>query len=161
MGIVAISHACSHLQNAAKARLGLTSLPSNRWNLNLALALHRAGFVSSVTRAGPRPPPPEALYTFEWEPVTNANVATRRLWLGLKYWNEEPVMKRLIAVSKPTRRITMSLTDLGRVVRGFHTRSVEGLNLGECLFVNTDLGMLEAREAIERRVGGVVLCRVS
>ncbi len=161
MGIQGIANACSHLQNASRARLGLTSVPNNKYNLHLALALHRAGFISSVTRAGPRPPPPEALLTFETEPVTTANVADRRLWLGLKYWNNEPVMKNIQPVSRPSRLITADLQDLQRIMRGFPAGYVKGLNLGESLFVSTSKGILDVREAVARRVGGLVLCRVS
>ncbi len=161
MGIQNIVYACSHLQNASRARLGLTSLPNNKYNLNLALALHRQGFISSVTRAGPTPPPQESLLAFEPEPVTAANVATRRLWLGLKYWNNEPVMRNLKSVSKPSRLVTLQLRDLERVARGFSAGYVKGLNLGECLFLSTDRGVLEVREALEKKSGGVILCRVS
>lgn len=161
MGIQGIAHACSHLQNASRARLGLTSVPNNKYNLHLALALHRAGFISSVTRAGPRPPPPEALLTFETEPVTTANVADRRLWLGLKYWNNAPVMRNIQPVSRPSRLITADLQDLQRIMRGFPAGYVKGLNLGESLFVSTSKGILDVREAVARRVGGLVLCRVS
>ena len=161
MGIQQIVHACSHLQNASKARLGLTSLPNHQYNLRLALALHRAGYISSVTRGGPRPPPPEALLSAETEPVTSANVASRRLWLGLKYWDNEPVMKRVQAVSKPSRSITLPLDSLERIARGFPAGYVKGLTLGESLFLSTDRGVLEIREAIAKKVGGLVLCRVS
>jgi small subunit ribosomal protein S8 len=161
MGIRSITNTCSHLQNASRARLGLTSIPSNQYNLRLALALHRAGFISSVTRAGPHPPPPEALLTFETEPVTSANVATRRLWLGLKYWKNEPVMRNVTAVSRPRRLINARLPELERVTRGFPSGYVKGLNLGESLFLSTPLGILEIREAVERKTGGLVLCRVS
>jgi len=161
MGIASIANACAHLQNASRARLGLTSLPNNKYNLHLALALHRAGFISSVTRAGPHPPPPELLATFEAEPVTSANVATRRLWLGLKYWNNEPVLRNMQAVSKPSRLITATVPELNRIARGFPAGYVKGLNLGECLFLSTDRGVLEVREALQRKVGGLVLCRVS
>ncbi|KAK3694533.1 ribosomal protein S8 [Podospora appendiculata] len=161
MGVNSVTNACAHLQNASRARLGLTSLPNNKYNLRLALALHRAGFVNSVTRAGPHPPPPETLLTFEPEPVTNMNVATRRLWLGLKYWNNEPVMRKVTPVSKPSRLVTATLDELSRVSRGFPAGHLKGLNLGECMFLSTDRGVLEVREALERKVGGLVLCRVS
>ncbi len=138
MGIQSIVHTCSHLQNATRARLGLTSIPNQKYNLALALALHRAGFISSVTRAGPTPPPPEALLSLETEPVTRANVATRRLWLGLKYWNNEPVMRNLHPVSRPSKHVTLKLDDLERVPRGFPAGHVKGLNLGESLFLSTD-----------------------
>jgi small subunit ribosomal protein S8 len=157
MGIQHITNMCSHLQNASRAQLGLTSIPNNKYNLNLALALHRAGFLSSVTRGGPHPPDPSV----PPEPVTNANVATRRLWLGLKYWNNKPVMRQLKTLSKPSRVLTASLSDLELVSRGREAGYVKGLNLGECLFLSTDRGILEIREALEKKVGGVVLCRVS
>ncbi len=161
MGIHSVCNACAHLQNATRARLGLTSLPNTKYNLALALAMHRQGLVSSVTRAGPHPPPPEQLATFEAEPVTTANVATRRLWVGLKYWNNEPVMRNIKSISKPKRWVTASIPELKRVARGFEAGQLKGLNLGETMFLSTDRGVLEVREALEKNVGGLVLCRVS
>ncbi|PKS08669.1 hypothetical protein jhhlp_004722 [Lomentospora prolificans] len=161
MGIHTIVNTCSHLQNASRARLGLTSIPNTKYNLLLSLALHRAGYISSVTRGGPSPPDPETAETQAPEPVTHANVATRRLWLGLKYWDGKPVMSNLKSVSKPKRLVTMNLRGLERVVRGLPSQQFPGLTIGESLFVSTDLGVLEAREAIERHRGGLLLCRVS
>ncbi|KAL1879305.1 hypothetical protein Daus18300_001886 [Diaporthe australafricana] len=161
MGIISITNACAHLQNASRARLGLTSLPNTKYNLQFSLALHRSGLISSVTRAGPTPPPPESLLTFEPEPVTSANVATRRLWLGLKYTGDQPVMRNLKSISKPKRSITLKLQGLRRVARGFESGYVDGLKMGECMFVATDKGVLEIREALEKEIGGLVLARVS
>ncbi|KAL1879958.1 hypothetical protein VTK73DRAFT_6538 [Phialemonium thermophilum] len=161
MGIHSIVNACSHIQNASRVRLGLTSIPNTKYNLKLALAMHRSGFLSSVTLGGPHPPPPEALLASETEPVTSANVATRRLWLGLKYWNDQPVIRRIEAVSRPSRLVTSNLQDLSRIARGFPAGYVKGLTLGECLYLSTDRGVLECREALERKVGGLVLCRVA
>jgi len=160
MGIRHIVDTCSHLQNASKARLGLTSIPNLKYNLNLALALHRAGFISSVTRAGPAPPPVDQLLTYEEEPVTTANVATRRLWLGLKYWNNEPVMRRVRPVSKPSRLVALQVPALERISRGRDAENIKGLELGECLFLTTPAGVLEVREALAKHLGGVLLCRV-
>lgn len=161
MGIANVTNACAHLQNASRARLGLTSLPNRKYNLLFSLALHRSGLVSSVTRAGPSPPRPEQLLTFEAEPVTTANVSSRRLWLGLKYINNEPVMRNVRAISSATRPINMQLRALQRIARGFESGYVDGLKMGECMFISTSLGVLEIREAIEKKVGGLVLCRVS
>jgi small subunit ribosomal protein S8 len=161
MGINSVVNACTHIQNATRARLGLTSVPNTKYNLLLVTAMHKAGLLSSVTRGGPRPPPPEALLTTETEPTTSANVATRRLWLGLKYWNNEPVLRNVEPVSKPSRLVTADLQTLSRVTRGFPVGQLKGLNLGETMFLTTDRGVLEAREALKRKVGGLVLCRVS
>ncbi|KAK5139335.1 hypothetical protein LTR04_003665, partial [Oleoguttula sp. CCFEE 6159] len=163
MSLVSLAHVCSHLQNASKARLGLTSIPSTNLHLTLAHALQKQGFLSSVTRAGPTPPAPEMIADPSSSPeaeVTQANIASRRLWLGLKYWNNEPVLRKMWMVSKPTKRIWLNHHDLGVIVRGREAGYVKGMtNPGECLFVSTDRGVLEARECVERRIGGMMLCR--
>ncbi len=64
-------------------------------------------------------------------------------------------------VSKPTKRIWMDSDALGKIIRGKGAGDVKGLTSpGECLFVTTDRGIMEARECVERRVGGMLLCRV-
>ncbi|AEO70539.1 6e1802dd-b7d9-47e4-b8a9-b05fdb999117 [Thermothielavioides terrestris] len=162
MGINGLINAAIHLQNASRARLGLTSLPNNKYNLRLALALQRAGLISSVTRGGPRPPAPEALLSAaEEEPVTHANVATRRLWIGLKYWDNEPVLKDVKPVSKPSRLVGVRLHELQVLARGFPVGMLKPMKLGELMFLSTDRGVLELQEALARRVGGIALCRVS
>ncbi|KAK0344389.1 p-nitrophenyl phosphatase [Friedmanniomyces endolithicus] len=50
--------------------------------------------------------------------VTRANRASRRLWLGLKYWDGSPVLSKARMVSKPTKRYWLDAWDLGKVVRG-------------------------------------------
>jgi small subunit ribosomal protein S8 len=65
------------------------------------------------------------------------------------------------AVSKPSRLVTADLNQMGRIARGFEAGMHQGLNMGECMFLSTDRGVLELREALERKVGGLVLCRVS
>lgn len=64
-------------------------------------------------------------------------------------------------LSKPTKRIWMDVEGLGRVVRGGNAGEIKGLKrVGECIFVSTDRGIMEARECVERKVGGMALCRV-
>lgn len=174
MGIVSICNVCSHLQNASRARLGFTSIPNNKYNLAFAVALHRAGLINGIVRGGPYPPPmssmgavsrPEAGHVFDVEPVTHANVASRRLWLGLKYWKDEPVLRSLTPLSKPSRLVTVSADQLKLTVVGKDSRwrriGVKGLSMGELMFLSTDRGILEAREAIEKEVGGLLLAKAS
>ncbi|KAI0011913.1 ribosomal protein S8 [Xylariaceae sp. FL0662B] len=160
MGGINIINMCSHLQNASRARLGLTSVPHSKYNLAVALALHRAGFLEFVTRGGVRPPDPATLSTYEPPPLTNANVARQRLWVGLKYSGGQPVLRSITPVSTPSRWVTASLNDLRRLCRGFDASYQRGLNIGECMIVGTDRGTLESREAVDRKVGGLLLCRV-
>jgi len=169
MSLVHLANICSHLQNASKARLGLTSIPDSKFHLMLMIALQSSGFVSTVVRGGPTPPPAHQLLSHpssntegaEIEPVTRKNIASRRLWLGLKYWNSEPVLDRMELVSKPTRRIWMDVEGMRKLVLGKPSGYVKGLTRpGECLYVSTDRGILEARECVERKIGGMLLCKV-
>lgn len=169
MSMEKLANVCSHLSNASKARLGLTSIPNSKLHLRLALQLQNSGFISTVVRGGPEPPPPHHLLSHpssntpghEIEPVTRENIASRRLWLGLKYWNSQPVMEKIELVSKPTRRIWMDVEGLRALVLGRKSGYVNGLTRpGECMYVSTDKGIFEARECVERKLGGQLLCRV-
>ncbi|KAH0538252.1 hypothetical protein FGG08_005123 [Glutinoglossum americanum] len=156
MSLVSLSHLCSHLQNASRARLTTTQTPYTALHLSLLLHLQRSGFLSSLTLGTPRTPHDPA-------PVTQSNVSSRRLWVGLKYYpvTNEPLITKVSMVSKPTKRIWMGADGFGRLVRGGDEGCVRGLrNPGECLFVSTDRGVMEIREAARRKIGGMVLCRV-
>jgi ribosomal protein S8 len=173
MSLSNIAHLCSHLNNVNKARLALASVPNTKLHLKLCLAFLNQGVVSSVVRGGKSAPPPHILLGHptlnddktvdipSTEPVTQSNVASRRLWLGLKYWQNEPVMGKLAPVSKPKRKITLDIPGIRRVHRGVRSDLVEGLRSpGELLFMLTDRGLLESRQCLERNVGGMVLCRM-
>lgn len=169
MSLSNLANVCSHLNNATKARLGLTSIPSTKLHTKLCLAMQKDGYFSSVVRGGPSPPPAHILLghpdpisqILETEPVTQANVASRRLWLGLKYWESNPVLGKLSTVSKPKRKINLDVPGLRKVIRGEKSDMVQGLRQpGESLYLATDRGFMEARECVEKNVGGLVLCRV-
>lgn len=101
---------------------------------------------------------PDEAYT----PTTPDNVATRRLWLGLKYRDAEPVLRNMHIISKPSRKIWMGSSELQELVHGrMGKEMVKGLVPGEICFVGTDRGVMEIRDAIKRRIGGEVLLRVS
>ena len=111
------------------------------------------------------PPLPE--YSDPWDLeteglVTQSNRASRRLWLGLKYWEGMPVLRKARMLSKPTKRISLTTRELGHLVRGNRAGEVKPLTrVGEIVVVRTEkLGVLEVRECVERRVGGMVLCRI-
>ncbi|KAL8714614.1 MAG: hypothetical protein Q9220_001562 [cf. Caloplaca sp. 1 TL-2023] len=185
MSLVTLSHCCSHLQNASKARLGLTSIPSTTLLHTLMLQLQRSGFISSVTVGGPEPPPPSHLNPIldpskapeeersqsnppsnnadiSESTITQANISSRRIWVGLKYWNNEPVLQKMGMVSKPKRRVWMGFREIEALAKGDRSGYVKGLRgVGESMYVTTDRGLLEVRECVEKRTGGMLLCRVN
>ncbi|KAI1821119.1 ribosomal protein S8 [Xylaria intraflava] len=160
MPIANVVNMASHLQNASRARLGMTSVPFLKYNVRAALALHRAGYIAFLTRGGVQPPDPATISTFEPELMTFGNISKQRLWIGLKYHENEPVMRTITPISKPSRAVTANLPALEKLVRGFDASYQKGLSIGESIIVNTDRGTLEIREAVARKVGGMLLCRV-
>lgn len=170
MSLSNVANVTSHLRNASKARLAITSIPLTKVHFKLALAMRNAGFFSAVVPGGGAPPPNHHFLSYPsvndvHEPIeyiTRQNVASRRIWLGLKYWESQPVLHQISSVSKPKRKINLNLAQLRQVLRGDRGGQVDGLRTpGECIFLLTDQGLLEAREAVEKKVGGLALCRVS
>lgn len=189
MSLVLLANVCSHLQNASAARLGLTSVPSTTMIHTILLALQTSGYVGSITIGGPQPPAPgklaPVLDPFQHQnesshsitprddpkssspppspsPITQENVASRRLWVGMKYYRNEPVLRKIGLVSKPTRRIWLKAVELEALARGDQRSYVPGLRgVGESLYVTTDRGVMEIRECVERRIGGMLMCRVN
>lgn len=95
--------------------------------------------------------------------VTQANRSSRRLWLGMKYWDGLPVLRKARMISKPTKRFYLSAREIGDLCRGRGAakNQVRGLvQVGEIMAVVTERGVLEARECVERGLGGLVLCRI-
>ncbi|KAM4058020.1 ribosomal protein [Hirsutella rhossiliensis] len=162
--ILNVANMCSHLQNVSKARLGITSVKNTKYNLRLALAMHRSGFFSAVYRGGKSPPTMEQMVSEPPEVLTTANVAQSRLWLCMKYWDGRPVLSKATTVSTPSRIMTATIKELDKLARGRQTKVsggvVRGLNMGECMFLGTSNGVLEVREALDRKVGGILICRV-
>lgn len=92
--------------------------------------------------------------------ITQKNRASRRLWLGLKYWNGEPVLRKARMISKPTKRIWLDRQRLGYIVRGKQAGEVKGLTqIGEVMAISTDRGIMDVRECVERQIGGQPLAR--
>jgi len=152
-----LHHVCSHIQNASKARQAITSIPITRLNLRLALAMKTAGFLSTVHPGTFAGPDPEGVIN----PVTPANVAARRLWLGLKYVDDQQVITKCQQLSRSNRRVYLNVREIEDMIKGRRAQTIAGLGMGECMFLNTSWGVFEARDAVRRNVGGEALCRVS
>src|ERR1700712_3109344 len=95
MSLVNLAHVCSHLQNASKARLGLTSIPMSNLHLSLSLSLQKQGFVSTVQVAGPSPPPldPFRNPSPEWREQLEEQLKDEP-WLAFSYNEKDHVRRR-------------------------------------------------------------------
>ena len=155
MSLVKLAHTCAHLQNCIRVRLTLTSIPYTKLQLQFAYNLYKQGFISSLQKGSTKGPDQE------YVEVTPDNISTRRLWLGLKYSNNKPVMSKLQLISKPSVRIVLSNEDLKKLCSGTMVRNVKPLQPGELILVKTEDELFDLNEAVSKTLGGEVLCRVS
>jgi ribosomal protein S8 len=116
--------------------------------------LLRSGFVSNLTRGTIEAPSPSAFLT--------ANDAQKRIWADLKYRNDLPVLHHMDIISKPSKNVFMDLSEIRRLCTGRRAQNVSPLAMGEIIIIRTkdkEHEWLEAREAVQMKLAGEVICR--
>jgi small subunit ribosomal protein S8 len=124
-----ISDMLTRIRNAQTARKPSVSLPSSKQKLAVAKVLEQEGYLSSV----------------ETEKVDGKDTLT----LGLKYYQDQPVIERIQRVSRPGLRVFKRVDELP-VVQG-------GLGVA---IVSTSQGVMTNAQAKAQGHGGEVLCIV-
>jgi small subunit ribosomal protein S8 len=69
--------------------------------------------------------------------------------IELKYYDGQPVIREIVRVSRPGRRVYASVKNIPRVMNGL------GVSI-----ISTPKGVMSDAEARDQNVGGEVLCRV-
>lgn len=114
------------LQNASKVKKESVSMPYSRMKLSIAEILRKEGYVKEVD-----------------------TTKTGALSVALLYKSGRPVITGAKRISKPSRRMYMSVHDIQPVKRG------RGL-----LLLSTPAGILSGKDAREKRVGGEALFEI-
>ncbi|KAJ7201674.1 mitochondrial ribosomal protein subunit S8 [Mycena pura] len=147
---------CARIQNAYRARHQKIAVNHSTQNLGILSILLRSGFISNVTRGTIAAPSPAAFLT------DTASDAQKRIWAELKYRNDLPALHHMEVISKPSKRVFMELAELRRLCTGRRAQNVKPLGLGEIIVVRThdaENEWLEAREAVQMKLAGEVICR--
>jgi small subunit ribosomal protein S8 len=124
-----ISDMLTRIRNAQTARKPSVTLPSSKQKLAVAKVLEQEGYLSSV--------------------ATDNVEGKETLTLGLKYYQDQPVIERIERVSRPGLRIFKRADQLP-VVQG-------GLGVA---IVSTSQGVMTNVQAKAKGHGGEVLCIV-
>jgi small subunit ribosomal protein S8 len=125
-----IADMLTRIRNGQTARQPSVQVPASKRKLAIAKVLEQEGYLGSVT------------------PEKNAD-GKDVLTLGLKYYQDKPVIERLERVSRPGLRIYKRVDQLP-VVQG---------GLG-CAIVSTSRGVMTNTQARAEGHGGEVLCIV-
>ena len=124
-----ISDMLTRIRNAQTARKPSVTLPSSKQKLAVAKVLEQEGYLSSV--------------------ATENVDGKETLTLGLKYYQDQPVIERIERVSRPGLRVFKGVDELP-VVQG-------GLGVA---IVSTSQGVMTNAQAKAQGHGGEVLCIV-
>jgi small subunit ribosomal protein S8 len=120
----------TRIRNAQRSRHTACVAPNSRLRQNVLDVLKREGFIRGFATEELRP-------------------GVSQIRIELKYNEGEPVIKEIMRVSKPGRRVYSKIRELPRMYGGL------GISI-----LSTPRGVLSDAEARAANVGGEVLCRV-
>ncbi|MEN6364124.1 MAG: 30S ribosomal protein S8 [Rectinema sp.] len=125
-----IADMLTKIRNASAARHEKVDIPTSKLKLEIVKILKTEGFIKN----------------FKKIQSDGANV----IRIFLKYDEEnEPVLHGLDKVSKPGRRVYSGYKELPRVLNGYGT-----------LVLSTSGGVTTGKKAVEKQVGGELICTV-
>jgi small subunit ribosomal protein S8 len=79
--------------------------------------------------------------------IVDVREGIKNIVLNLKYYYGKPVIKKMVRISKPSRRVYYGISDLPLVYYGL------GLSI-----LSTSMGIISDREARKKKVGGELIC---
>ena len=120
----------SRIRNAQMRKKSKVSTPGSRLRANLLDVLKTEGYIRGYTTVGHK----DGRSEFEIE---------------LKYFDGAPVIREIERISKPGRRVYVSVKTLPRVNNGL------GISI-----LSTPKGVMADHDAREANVGGEILCTV-
>jgi small subunit ribosomal protein S8 len=120
----------TRIRNAQMRRRGNVTTPGSRLRASVLDVLKSEGFIRGYS-------------------TTEFGNGRTEFSIELKYFDGEPVIRKVERVSKPGRRVYASVDAMPRVADGL------GITI-----LSTPQGVMADHEARERNVGGEVLCKV-
>tara|TARA_B110000116_G_C16714928_1_gene526314 strand:+ start:75 stop:473 length:399 start_codon:yes stop_codon:yes gene_type:complete len=126
----ALSDMLARIKNAHQANKTSTSCYKSKLNLNVLSVLRDEGYIRDFQDVELR------------KGISNINI-------DLKYYNGNPVIKKIKRISKPGIRVYSKINDL--------QKSYGGLGIS---ILSTPKGVMSDQKARDNNVGGEILCEV-
>ena len=125
-----IADMLTKIRNASSARHEKVDIPTSKLKLEIVKILKTEGYIKNFKKI--------------------ANEGQNFIRIFLKYDEEnDPVLHGVDKVSRPGRRVYAGYKNLPRVFNGFGT-----------VIVSTSEGVTTGRKAVEKKVGGELICTV-
>ena len=126
----ALSDMLARIKNAHRAKKTFTSCFNSKLNLNVLTVLKNEGYIRDFKNIEER------------KGISSINI-------DLKYYNGNPVIKKIKRISKPGIRVYSKISDLEKPYGGL------GISI-----LSTPKGVMSDHEARKNNVGGEILCEV-
>ena len=120
----------TRIRNGQNAGLEKVTSPASKLRENVLAVLKKEGFIQDYKRM-------------------EYNNGKADLEVVLRYYDGEPVIREISRVSKPGRRVYSKIKELPQFYNGL------GVSI-----LSTPKGVMSGREALDKNVGGEVLCQV-
>ncbi len=125
-----IADMLTRIRNAQMRKKSKVTTPASSFRQHVLDVLQQEGYIRGYSSIEQEGKPPE-------------------LEIELKYYDGEPVIRRIERVSRPGRRVYASVKNIPRVADGL------GVSI-----LSTPKGVMSDARARDENVGGEVLCRV-
>ena len=120
----------TRIRNGQRAGKSTVEAPASKLRMNVLDVLKREGFIRDYSQYQVRD-------------------GVAAMTIELKYYEGEPVIRKISRVSTPGRRVYSKTKDLGQVYNGL------GISI-----ISTPRGVMTDAEARAANVGGEILCQV-
>jgi small subunit ribosomal protein S8 len=142
-----VHNLCSHIQNASKSGLKRIAIPFSKTNKQIATILYQEGLVQQVQDGSVH------------GPLIDSIISQKRIWIDLKYRHGQPVLTSMGCISKPSRRVFCSPEEARLIcAQASKNALLKNQTLGQVTILNTPYGIVEIKTALQKGVGGEVLC---
>ena len=125
-----LSDMLARIKNAHKANKAFTSCYKSKLNMNVLSVLKDEGYIRDFQDVELR------------KGISNIKI-------DLKYYNGNPVIKKIKRISKPGIRVYSKISDLPKIYGGL------GISI-----LSTPKGVMSDNQARKNNVGGEILCEV-
>ena len=131
-----ISDMLTRIRNAVSARHARVDMPASRLKAEIARILQDEGYIHG--------------FKLVEEPIEKGGTPRHLIRIFLKYDDATtPVIHGIQKVSTPGRRVYSGYKGMPRVINGYGT-----------LIVSTSIGVTTGKKAVEKKVGGEIICTV-
>lgn len=151
-----LSHFFSHVKNAQKSRILVIEHPQSKVIISILDTLQDCGYIR-----GYRIQKKNTIFSDNFKNTKYS----QKIEILLKYKNEKPVINEILRISKPSKRIYVSVKKFAH----FSEKKNEtcNINLSPLLFMkgifilSTSKGIMSHITAFRLNIGGEVLCHIS